>query len=237
MSCRRRRRLVRPQLSFVRPPRPPRRACRGFLEQCSGCCPVARICARAGSSSSRRSLAHPRSSSSELSRRAAEQPPVHSAPRRTGSSAVARLPDGLFGPRASGRSPRSRALLLLASTALAAMDRSVALHERSFVTALDIYGVAIRAVFNALNKEREKGLRPRLLVLDGAPSSSLWSLSRTKLTPHTTQVSRHSRRRTSRTAATCLRVSSSSTSTCTSSSRRSSCGARSTVTRQSSTST
>ena len=117
------------------------------------------------------------------------------------------------------------------------MDRSVALHERSFVTALDIYGVAIRAVFNALNKEREKGLRPRLLVLDGAPSSSLWSLSRTKLTPHTTQVSRHSRRRTSRTAATCLRVSSSSTSTCTSSSRRSSCGARSTVTRQSSTST
>lgn len=55
------------------------------------------------------------------------------------------------------------------------MDRSVSLHEQSFVTALDIYGVAIRAVFNTLNKEREKGLRPRLLVLDGAPSSSLWS--------------------------------------------------------------
>ncbi|GAA5835176.1 hypothetical protein JCM9279_007219 [Rhodotorula babjevae] len=42
----------------------------------------------------------------------------------------------------------------------------MSLHDHSGVTTLDIFGVAIRAVYNAINKDRHKGLRPRILVLD-----------------------------------------------------------------------
>ncbi|KPV76528.1 uncharacterized protein RHOBADRAFT_42871 [Rhodotorula graminis WP1] len=47
------------------------------------------------------------------------------------------------------------------------MDRPVSSPTHSVVTGLDIYGVAVRAVYNAINKEEEKGLVPRILVLDG----------------------------------------------------------------------